>query len=113
MLNPALLNIYRSAVERLEIVIRQHFGLEKVHLTQPTFFSRLSGGEGIEPITEHDECVQCAGWRRFALSIPAQTSARGAASPLSRRYWHPHVDKDTYDGFQYTALIYVRGRCAP
>ncbi|XP_014257435.1 2-oxoglutarate and iron-dependent oxygenase domain-containing protein 3-like [Cimex lectularius] len=47
---------------------------DKLYLTKPTFFSRLTS---IEPATIHDE------------------------------YWHLHVDKNVYQSFHYTSLVYL------
>lgn len=50
---------------------------EKLYLTKPTFFSRMSTKVAK---TVHDE------------------------------YWHPHVDKQTYGSFHYTALVYLSSK---
>ncbi|XP_039285492.1 2-oxoglutarate and iron-dependent oxygenase domain-containing protein 3 [Nilaparvata lugens] len=75
---PALSNfkIYKQVRGKIQSAIAQHFGIDEkvLHLTHPTFFSRLTS---IPPSTPHDE------------------------------YWHPHVDKETYESFHYTSLLYL------
>lgn len=53
-----------------------HISIDALHLTSPTFFSRIT-------------------------DAPAKT--------LHDEYWHPHVDKHTYESFHYTSLLYLSG----
>lgn len=56
--------------------ISQRFNINEkyLHLTHPTFFSRLSNATAVS---------------------------------LNDEYWHPHVDKETYESFHYTSLVYL------
>lgn len=62
--------IAKAISERFEV------DLNSIHLTYPTFFSRIT-------------------------DAPAQT--------LHDEYWHPHIDKETYQSFHYTSLLYLNG----
>ncbi|XP_049810913.1 2-oxoglutarate and iron-dependent oxygenase domain-containing protein 3-like [Schistocerca nitens] len=68
--------IYKIVKLKIQQAVAYHFGLDytAIHLTHPTFFSRLTDAP---PKTVHDE------------------------------YWHPHVDKETYESFHYTSLLYL------
>ncbi|XP_042864030.1 2-oxoglutarate and iron-dependent oxygenase domain-containing protein 3-like [Penaeus japonicus] len=68
--------IYSFVKNKIHKAIVEHFGIEKnkLYLTHPTFFSRITPAP---PQTVHDE------------------------------YWHPHVDKETYESFHYTSLLYL------
>ncbi|RZF44545.1 hypothetical protein LSTR_LSTR002318 [Laodelphax striatellus] len=68
--------IYKQVRSKIQSAIAEHFGIDEkvLHLTHPTFFSRLTSDP---PSTPHDE------------------------------YWHPHVDKETYESFHYTSLLYL------
>ncbi|XP_063215889.1 2-oxoglutarate and iron-dependent oxygenase domain-containing protein 3-like [Bacillus rossius redtenbacheri] len=76
LFKPADFLTYRILKLKLQHKVAQHFGLKAsaLHLTHPTFFSRLT-------------------------SAPAQT--------VHDEYWHPHVDKETYESFHYTCLVYL------
>ncbi|KAK6638548.1 hypothetical protein RUM43_006815 [Polyplax serrata] len=67
---------YNMVKNKIQDAIAEHFGIQAkyLHLTYPTFFSRLTS---IPPKTVHDE------------------------------YWHKHVDKETYEAFHYTSLLYL------
>ncbi|XP_046440484.1 2-oxoglutarate and iron-dependent oxygenase domain-containing protein 3-like [Daphnia pulex] len=72
----AELAFYTDAKETIRRAIIENFGLqpEAIHLTSPTFFSRMNENPAK---TIHDE------------------------------YWHPHVDKETYETFHFTSLLYL------
>lgn len=61
---------------KIQHAVAHNFGvdIDKIYLTKPTFFSRITNKPAI---TAHDE------------------------------YWHPHVDKETYESFHYTSLLYL------
>nr|CAD7428683.1 unnamed protein product [Timema monikensis] len=68
--------IYKVVKTKIQHAVAHHFGVraDALHLTHPTFFSRLT-------------------------SAPAKT--------VHDEYWHPHVDKETYESFHYTSLLYL------
>lgn len=68
----------QSIQKRIAHTIAENFEvpIDALHLTSPTFFSRIT-------------------------PAPAQT--------LHDEYWHPHVDKQTYESFHYTSLLYLSG----
>ncbi|CAG0890271.1 unnamed protein product [Cyprideis torosa] len=70
------LQTYVTVRQKVQSRVASHFGVspDLLHLTHPTFFSRLTS---TKPVTPHDE------------------------------YWHLHVDKETYDSFFYTSLVYL------
>ncbi|EFN82412.1 2-oxoglutarate and iron-dependent oxygenase domain-containing protein 3 [Harpegnathos saltator] len=74
--NSVDLAIYRAVREKIQRAVAENFGVdvEKIYLTKPTFFSRMT-------------------------NKPAQT--------IYDEYWHPHVDKETYESFYYTSLVYL------
>ncbi|XP_069701340.1 2-oxoglutarate and iron-dependent oxygenase domain-containing protein 3-like [Periplaneta americana] len=67
---------YKVVKTKIQNAVAHHFGVQphRLHLTHPTFFSRLNAAPAL---TVHDE------------------------------YWHPHVDKETYESFHYTSLLYL------
>lgn len=67
---------YKVVKTKIQHAVAHHFGIQpnKLYLTHPTFFSRLTAAPAL---TVHDE------------------------------YWHPHVDKETYESFHYTSLLYL------
>ncbi|XP_055902796.1 2-oxoglutarate and iron-dependent oxygenase domain-containing protein 3-like [Eupeodes corollae] len=67
---------YRMVKSKIKAAIAQRFDIDadSLHLTHPTFFSRITNATAK---TMHDE------------------------------YWHPHVDKETYESFHYTSLLYL------
>ncbi|CAH1398516.1 unnamed protein product [Nezara viridula] len=69
-------DLYKTVRRKVHEALAFSFDLpsEKLFLTKPTFFSRLTAKP---PATVHDE------------------------------YWHSHVDKETYESFHYTSLIYL------
>ncbi|KAK9502908.1 hypothetical protein O3M35_011593 [Rhynocoris fuscipes] len=69
-------NVYNRVTKKIQEAVAFNFGIksDKLYLTKPTFFSRLTAAE---PVTPHDE------------------------------YWHKHVDKETYESFFYTSLVYL------
>lgn len=74
---PRLLST-QNVQKRIAASIAENFqiSVDALHLTSPTFFSRIT-------------------------DAPAQT--------LHDEYWHPHVDKHTYESFHYTSLLYLSG----
>nr|XP_006816339.1 PREDICTED: 2-oxoglutarate and iron-dependent oxygenase domain-containing protein 3-like [Saccoglossus kowalevskii] len=68
--------VYKHVKNKIKAVISREFGVTKsrLHLTHPTFFSRMN-------------------------NKPAQT--------VHDEYWHPHIDKVTYETFDYTSLVYL------
>ncbi|XP_051174681.1 2-oxoglutarate and iron-dependent oxygenase domain-containing protein 3-like [Leptopilina boulardi] len=74
--NNADFAIYKVVKTKIQHAIAHHFGVDsdKLYLTKPTFFSRIT-------------------------SLPAKT--------IHDEYWHPHVDKVTYESFHYTSLLYL------
>ncbi|KFB39316.1 AGAP009177-PA-like protein [Anopheles sinensis] len=70
------INVYRHVKDKVQKAVADNFRLnvDALHLTHPTFFSRLTNGTAK---TIHDE------------------------------YWHAHVDKETYNSFHYTTLLYL------
>jgi hypothetical protein len=77
--------------------VATHFGATGLHLTKPTFFSRITakvramGGKASSPLGRH-AAVPWAGPTdpTLAHTQPALT--------LNDEYWHPHVDQTTYPG---------------
>lgn len=74
--NAADFAIYKVVKTKIQHAIAHNFGVDvdKIYLTKPTFFSRITEAPAT---TIHDE------------------------------YWHPHVDKETYEHFHYTSLLYL------
>uniref|UniRef100_A0A182WH70 RRM domain-containing protein n=1 Tax=Anopheles minimus TaxID=112268 RepID=A0A182WH70_9DIPT len=70
------INVYRHVKAKVQQAVADQFRLsvDALHLTHPTFFSRLTNATAK---TIHDE------------------------------YWHEHVDKETYNSFHYTTLLYL------
>jgi hypothetical protein len=68
--------VYKNVRTKIMESVAHTFGVapERLHLTHPTFFSRLN-------------------------DRPAQS--------LNDEYWHAHVDKETYQSFHYTSLLYL------
>ncbi|XP_070581243.1 2-oxoglutarate and iron-dependent oxygenase domain-containing protein 3-like [Ptychodera flava] len=68
--------VYTNVKNKIRKAISREFGIKasRLHLTHPTFFSRLTSAPAT---TVHDE------------------------------YWHPHIDKVTYETFDYTSLVYL------
>ena len=68
--------VYRTTKNKIRDTIANEFRIdkEKLYLTKPTFFSRMTSKPAR---TKHDE------------------------------YWHPHVDRITYESFYYTSLLYL------
>ncbi|XP_038066130.1 2-oxoglutarate and iron-dependent oxygenase domain-containing protein 3-like isoform X2 [Patiria miniata] len=68
--------LYSTVAKKIKRAIAKEFGirLDKLHLTHPTFFSRMT-------------------------NKPAKT--------IHDEYWHVHVDKETYETFDYTSLLYL------
>ncbi|CAB3364940.1 Hypothetical predicted protein [Cloeon dipterum] len=76
LLTPQDYKLYKTVRTKIHHSVAHHFGVaaDLLHLTHPTFFSRLTDIEAKSP---NDE------------------------------YWHPHVDKETYEAFHYTSLLYL------
>ncbi|KAK4877483.1 hypothetical protein RN001_009989 [Aquatica leii] len=74
--NAADLVAYKIVKAKIQHAIAETFqiGIDSLHLTHPTFFSRLNS---LDARTIHDE------------------------------YWHVHVDKEVYESFHYTSLLYL------
>ncbi|XP_001605079.1 2-oxoglutarate and iron-dependent oxygenase domain-containing protein 3 [Nasonia vitripennis] len=74
--NSADFAIYKVVRTKIHHAIAHHFGVDanKIYLTKPTFFSRIT-------------------------NAPAKT--------IHDEYWHPHVDKETYESFHFTSLLYL------
>jgi hypothetical protein len=70
--------LYKSLMERIRLEIVRNFGLSDLHFTAPTFITRTVGSEAWEPQAMHDE------------------------------YWHPHVDKNNTDHYDYSGLLYLK-----
>ncbi|XP_071478176.1 2-oxoglutarate and iron-dependent oxygenase domain-containing protein 3-like [Diadema antillarum] len=70
------ISLYRKVADKIKLAIASRFQIpqQKLYLTHPTFFSRMTTRAAK---TVHDE------------------------------YWHPHVDKETYETFDYTSLLYL------
>jgi len=68
--------LYKTVRTKIHHALSHAFGVsaDLLHLTHPTFFSRLT--------------------------------EKSAQSP-NDEYWHPHVDKETYESFHYTSLLYL------
>lgn len=68
--------VYKNVRTRIQEAVAHTYGVasDLLHLTHPTFFSRLND--------------------------------RPAQSP-NDEYWHAHVDKETYQSFHYTSLLYL------
>lgn len=68
--------VYKNVRTKIMESVAHTFGVsvDLLHLTHPTFFSRLN-------------------------DRPAQS--------LNDEYWHAHVDKETYQSFHYTSLLYL------
>ena len=69
--------MYKSVTERLKAVVETTFGATKLFFTAPTFITREIGDKSWKPSTMHDE------------------------------YWHPHVDKNNTEHYDYSGLIYL------
>ena len=79
--------LYKDVTERLKAVVEETFGLSSkdesggsvsdLHFTAPTFITREVGDESWRPTTMHDE------------------------------YWHPHVDKNNTEHYDYSGLVYL------
>lgn len=70
---------YRAVTERLKRRVEAVFDLKKLYFTAPTFITREAADldNTWRPTTQHDE------------------------------YWHPHVDKNNTDHYDYSALVYL------
>ncbi|CAD7086532.1 unnamed protein product [Hermetia illucens] len=76
LLTKEFLGAYKAIMSKLKESIAKNFLIDEsvLHLTRPTFFSKISN---ITAKTVHDE------------------------------YWHSHVDKEQYESFHYTSLVYL------
>ncbi|KAI9905540.1 hypothetical protein PsorP6_013467 [Peronosclerospora sorghi] len=70
-------NLYRSVVEMIRQAVMKEFGLKTLYFSAPTFITRLIGNESWTPAEIHDE------------------------------YWHPHVDKENTEHYDYSGLLYL------
>lgn len=69
--------VYSKLFDKIKAKIIELNGLEKLWFTAPTFVARLVGNPDWTPAEFHDE------------------------------YWHPHVDKDNTDHYDYSGLVYL------
>eukprot|EP00811_Abedinium_folium_P034927 NODE_7766_length_1552_cov_4.470175.p1 GENE.NODE_7766_length_1552_cov_4.470175~~NODE_7766_length_1552_cov_4.470175.p1 ORF type:complete len:345 (+),score=88.80 NODE_7766_length_1552_cov_4.470175:111-1145(+) len=74
---PEDLVTYRNVTTRLKSIVMETFGLETLFFTVPTFITREAASEVWKPTTMHDE------------------------------YWHPHVDKNSSDHYDFSGLVYL------
>ncbi|GLE11351.1 hypothetical protein PINS_up023731 [Pythium insidiosum] len=70
-------DLYRRTIEKIRLALVQEFGLKHLYFTAPTFITRIVGNASWEPAEIHDE------------------------------YWHPHVDKDNTQHYDYSGLLYL------
>ena len=72
-------DVYRRVTARLKKHVEASFGLSELYFTAPTFITREAADiDGTwAPATMHDE------------------------------YWHPHVDKNNTDHYDYSGLVYL------
>ena len=75
--NQDQLKLYKDAMERIRTRVAHEFGLSRLYFTAPTFITRLVGNPQWQPQEIHDE------------------------------YWHPHVDKQNTDHYDYSGLVYL------
>ncbi|RLN60516.1 hypothetical protein BBJ28_00008710 [Nothophytophthora sp. Chile5] len=66
-----------SVIEKIRLALIDEFQLEVLYFSAPTFITRLVGNESWTPTEIHDE------------------------------YWHPHVDKDNTEHYDYSGLLYL------
>ncbi|CAM9155137.1 unnamed protein product, partial [Phaeothamnion confervicola] len=69
--------LYRDVTDAIRSTVMQAFELETLHLTAPTFITRLVGNSSWEPASMHDE------------------------------YYHVHVDKLNTPHYDYSGLLYL------
>ena len=70
--------LYKDVTERLKTMVETTFEVTTaLYFTAPTFITREVGNPHWQPTTMHDE------------------------------YWHPHVDKNNTDHYDYSGLIYL------
>ena len=69
--------VYSDLFDRIKAKIIELNGLEHLWFTAPTFVARLVGNPEWKPEHIHDE------------------------------YWHPHVDKDNTEHYDYSGLVYL------
>lgn len=69
--------LYKDVTSRLKRVVEQTFGVTELFFTAPTFITREVGSSKWQPTTMHDE------------------------------YWHPHVDKNNTEHYDYSGLVYL------
>jgi hypothetical protein len=70
-------DFYRSVITRLKAQVELNYNLNTLYFTTPTFITREVGAPQWRPRTPHDE------------------------------YWHPHVDKNNTDHYDYSGLVYL------
>lgn len=64
-------------IEKIRLALMAEFNLDVLYFTAPTFITRLVGNASWSPTEIHDE------------------------------YWHPHVDKDNTQHYDYSGLLYL------
>ena len=69
--------LYKDVTKRLKTMVEATFDVTELHFTAPTFITREVGNTKWKPTTMHDE------------------------------YWHPHVDKNNTEHYDYSGLIYL------
>lgn len=70
-------DLYREVIDKIRRTIVSEFGIERLHLTAPTFVTREVGNTSWAPKDMHDV------------------------------YWHPHVDKNNTAHYDYSGLLYL------
>jgi len=70
-------DLYRKVIERIRTTIVKEFGGDFLHLTAPTFITREVGSTSWEAKDMHDV------------------------------YWHPHIDKNNTEHYDYSGLLYL------
>jgi hypothetical protein len=68
---------YGKIINRLKNAVMESFKLENLHFTSPTFITRINSDIKWSPKGIHDE------------------------------YWHPHVDMNNTEHYQYSGLLYL------
>ena len=69
--------LYHQVTEKLQYRIMEEFQITNLHLTSPTFITRIIGNPSWKAKQVHDE------------------------------YWHPHVDKNNTHHYDYSGLLYL------
>ncbi|EHH25330.1 hypothetical protein EGK_09130 [Macaca mulatta] len=102
--------LYREVRQKVQLTIAEAFGISasSLHLTKPTFFSRINSTEAR---TAHDEY-----WHAHVdkVSVPTDrvVCVDRVSAHVDRVSAHvgrasAHVDEVTYGSFDYTSLLYL------